>query len=596
VRLTASGVRLRSGPAAALPAANATATLALEGGAARVDARVTAGASTVTVAGRVMPTIDVTASARNVSPSLGAAFVPSLASATGTIGADARVTGTPARPEGTVRLTATDLRVRSGAAAGLPPANITANAALAGTQARIDTRLTAGRNEATVVGTVPLGGSGALGLRANGNVDLAVLNPVVEANGERVLGRLTLAATIEGSVAAPAIRGTGQLTGGDFQDYGAGVHLGSIDAALEANGQTATLTRFSAKAGPGTVSASGSVGLTGTMPVNLTLTARNAQPIASSLVTANLDSNLTVSGAIRTGLALGGNITIDSANIQVPEKLPTTVAVLDVRRPGQAPPAPAQPAVNIALDLTVTAPGRIFIRGRGIDAELEGNLHVSGTSAAPRPSGSFTMRRGTFSIIGRTITFTTGEVFFDGSGKIDPRLNFVASTTTSNGTVANIAVTGYASSPKITLSSTPQLPQDEILAQVLFGQSVASLSPFQLAEIAAAVAQLTGVTGSGNLDVLGSVRKSLGLDQLSIGSGASGNGAALQLGRYVAPGVFLGAQQGTSGGSQANVTIDLTKRLKLKAGVGTPGTATGATTSVDQSGGTSMGLSYQFQY
>ncbi|MBV9812988.1 MAG: translocation/assembly module TamB domain-containing protein, partial [Acetobacteraceae bacterium] len=329
----------------------------------------------------------------------------------------------------------------------------------------------------------------------------------------------------------------------------------------------------------------------------LTLTARNAQPIASALVTASLDSDLRVGGAVKTGLSLDGGIRIVTANIQVPDKLPVTVAVLDVRRPGEKPPPPAQPAVDVALNLQVTAPGRIFVRGRGIDAELQGDLRIAGSTVAPRPSGSFTMRRGTFSIIGRTITFTTGQVFFDGSGKIDPRLNFVASNTTSNGTVATIAVTGYASAPKITLSAVPQLPQDEILAQVLFGQSVSQLSPFQLAEIAAAVAQLTGVTGSGGLDVLGSVRKDLGLDQLSIGSAANGgSGASLQAGKYVAPGVYLGAQQGTSGGTQANVTVDLTKRLKLKAGVGTPSTATGAAASVDQSSGTSVGLSYQFQY
>ena len=42
--------------------------------------------------------------------------------------------------------------------------------------------------------------------------------------------------------------------------------------------------------------------------------------------------------------------------------------------------------------------------------------------------------------------------------------------------------------------STPELPQDEVLAQLLFHRSSASLSPFQLAAIAGSLAELSGAT------------------------------------------------------------------------------------------------------
>lgn len=235
------------------------------------------------------------------------------------------------------------------------------------------------------------------------------------------------------------------------------------------------------------------------------------------------------------------------------------------------------------------------MRGRGLDAELQGNLRVRGSAAAPQPSGSFKLRRGTFSLAGQSLTFTTGEVGFDGSGRIDPTLNFVATASTAT-VIANLNITGYASAPKISLTSTPTLPQDEVLAQLLFHQSASSLSPFQLAEIAAALAQISGVGPAGGLDPLNGIRKSLGLDQLSVGGGSSGTSATVQAGRYVAPGVYVGAQQATSGGgTQATVQIDITKGLKLQTSVGTGGGTTGAAATTNDFNGTSVGLTYQFE-
>jgi translocation and assembly module TamB len=78
---------------------------------------------------------------------------------------------------------------------------------------------------------------------------------------------------------------------------------------------------------------------------------------------------------------------------------------------------------------------------------------------------------------------------------------------------------------------------------------------------------------------------------------ASGSnaGATVEAGKYVANGVYVGAKQGTSGGSQAQVQIDLTKHLKVQTTLGTGGTpATGITPENDP--GSSLGLTYGFDY
>ena len=133
------------------------------------------------------------------------------------------------------------------------------------------------------------------------------------------------------------------------------------------------------------------------------------------------------------------------------------------------------------------------------------------------------------------------------------------------------------------------------LALILFGQDTKSLSALQIAQVATALASLTG--SGGGFDPLGTVRKSLGLDRLSVGSGGSNNSSAsVEAGKYVARGVYVGAKQATSGGgSQAEVQVDLTKRLKLQTTVGTGGATTGIITP-ENDPGSSVALKYQFQY
>jgi translocation and assembly module TamB len=548
----------------------------------------------IQLAGRLSPTLDVTASIRNLPASLAALASPGLL-ATGVLQADAHLTGNPAQPNGTMRLTATGLHLRQGPASALPPATITASAALVGGRARVATRLALGASSLAITGTAPLAATGPFNLHGAGTVDLAMLNPLLAGSGRHVLGRLALDTTLTGTVAAPRLAGSVRLAGGDVQDFSQGVHIHDISALIRATGDTIRIASFTGRAGAGTIGLTGQIGIAAPMPVDLHVIAHNASPLASDLLTAVLSTDLTLRGDVQGAMALSGGVTISRAEIRVPEKLPASVAVLNVLRPGQKPPPPPAPAPNIALDVTVKAPSQVFIRGRGLDAELQGSLHVGGTAAAPRPSGGFTLRRGQFSIAGQTLNFTRGIVSLDGSGRIDPTLDFIASTTAGSVT-ANLAITGYADAPKIALSSTPELPQDEVLARLLFGQSVAKLGPLQLAEMAAALAEITGVTSGSGLGALDSVRQGLGLDRLTVGGGSGGSGANVEAGRYVAQGVYVGAKQATSGGgSQAVVQIDLFHGLKLQTTVGTGGGASSATGSADSSG-TSVGLTYQFEY
>jgi translocation and assembly module TamB len=555
--------------------------------------------ATLELAGRLTPALDLTASLHNFTPDLAKPFDPAL-NATGTLAADARLTGTTAAPRGIIRLQASGLRLRSGPASSLPPGKIQVNVALTGGAAQIDAHIAAGpKLHLAANGTAPLG-QGVLSIHTTGGFDVSLLNPVLNADGRRAAGNIALDATIEGTTAAPRIEGCITLGQGEIQDFVQGLRITDITAQITGTGNTATVQDFSGKAGPGTLNLTGTIGVTAPgIPVDLHFTASNARPLASDPLTAWLDADVAITGQALASLRVGGKVFLRRAEITIPNGLPPSLATLNVRYPGQKPPPSGQaaPQADIDLALTVDAPSNVFVRGHGLDSELGGKLSIAGTAAAPQISGGFDMRRGEISVAGTTLTFSHGRIGFDGTSvtnKIDPALDFAADST-SGGVAATLTVGGYADAPKITLSSVPDLPQDEVLAHLLFQRSVKDLSAVQIAEIAAALAELSGVTGSAG-DPLAAVRKGLGLDRLSVGGGTgNSNGATVEAGRYVARGVFVGAKQNTSGGTAAEVQINLTKRLKLTSQLATGGGSVQGATS-DNDPGSTIGLSYGFDY
>ncbi len=141
------------------------------------------------------------------------------------------------------------------------------------------------------------------------------------------------------------------------------------------------------------------------------------------------------------------------------------------------------------LDIVVSAPNNVFVRGMGLEAELGGDLKLTGSSAKPVAQGAFEMRRGAFDIIGKRLNFTRGKVSF--SGSLDPDLDFIAETR-ANDITAQIVVAGAASKPAISFTSSPALPQDEVLSRLMFGRGSGSLTPGQALQVAQTIAQFTG--------------------------------------------------------------------------------------------------------
>ncbi|WP_137123804.1 translocation/assembly module TamB domain-containing protein [Roseomonas sp. HF4] len=535
------------------------------------------------------------------------AFAAPDLEAQGTIGAEARITGPVADPSARFRLEATGLGVAMEAARGLPPARLLLEGTAGARAAEVSLDASAGQVlRANGMARLPGGfASGApLAARIEATADLGALaGPILAAGAQRVTGRATLTAEASGTLGAPRISGRATLADGSFRDLAQGVTLTGITAALASDGERVTIERFEARTpGGGTIGAEGTLSpLAPGLPAEVTLTARNARPLRSDLVSAVFDADLRLAGQLLEQARLEGRVVVQRMDVTVPERLPQSVQTLEgVRERGDRPagtppldppPPPGAPAAlpDIALAVEVAAPRAVFVRGRGIDAEFGGTLNVGGTVAAPEVTGGLALRRGEISIFDRRIAFRRGTIAFD-AGTLVPTLDFLASARAREVT-ANVTVTGPASDPKLEFSSTPELPQDEILARLLFDRRASELSPFQLAQLAQALAGAAGIETPGAGGILDRIRRTLALDRLAVGEdrptdGGRSQGATLETGRYVADGVYLGVRQSSEGGApRVGVQIDVLPRVRVEAETGGNSAA-----------GDRVGLSFEWEY
>ena len=571
--------------------------------------------TTVSLEGQVAPSLDFHASMKNIRPALVNAFVPDALSS-GVADADVTLHGTTASPSGAIHVQALNVRANSADARGLPPTDLRSTVTLNDGLATIDASLTAGTDSRlNLTGNAGLSAAGEVDLELVGNINLALANPIMEAAGRRMTGTVQLDTHVTGPRSAPRIAGRVHIGNGSFRDYTQGVSLTDITGQLTGDQSELRIEQLTARAAPGTISIQGTVGvLQPGLPVDIHLNAKNAQPIASTMVTANLDADVQVNGKAREALDVDGKIHLNHAEINIPGGLPPEVAVLDVERDDAPPKARSEQALTTNLRIDVDAPNRILVKGRGLDAELGGQLHVTGTAQAPRVDGAFELQRGTFTLANSKLKFTNGSVTFNGTGlqqKINPSLDFTAQAQAAE-VLASVHITGLADAPQIALSSTPELPQDEILARLLFGEPAAQLTTLELLETGVALASLRAGSNGPSLNPIDRVQKALGLDRLSVGSGSTTSGSSatsgsstaseqksggtsVQAGRYVSSRVYVGVKESTAGASQVDVDVDLTRHLKLDAQLGN-GSTTAQGVTPENDPGNSLGLAYQFEY
>ena len=425
--------------------------------------------------------------------------------------------------------------------------------------------------------------NGRLEAKLQGNFNLAVLQTLPAMDNQSLRGLVNVDMGIGGSLEKWELNGGITFSDGRYENIEQGVLLDQVQGSVNAEGRIVKLTRLTATdGGTGTISLNGRTHVDPPFRTEIALTLKQATLLRQENLTVTAGGNLDLKGN-KDRMDLTGEINLEKTEIAIPKRFPPDVTVIPVTIINDPAADASEKSKSkkggtlIQMDLGVNIPDKCFVRGRGLDVEFKGRLTVQGPAQNPVVRGTLNVVRGTFLCLSRTFKVISGQIAFDGAMPPVPFLNI--NTQVNAGEItAQVDVTGPADAFKLKLSSQPPLPQDEIMAQILFGQSVAKLNTFQALQLAYSVNELAGGYGP---DVMGKTRSFLGLDRLDFSGGDedgkknsdgsdNSTGPSVTMGKYVSDRVYVGIEQDITDAKQdVIVEINITPNFTVESKAGT---------------------------
>lgn len=542
----------------------------------------------------------------------------------GTASLHARLTGAPDRPEGHVRATVRGLRLPG---SGLKPVDLSLTGTLereGGNNGALAVRLdmdpaaiqALGGAECRVQARIPLlfvpDGlpRPALERPLRGSVRwkgaVAPLWSLLPVADQRMAGQLVLSVDMGGTLKAPEARGFATLDKGRYENLALGILLQEVAARLDLDqgrggqpGRARVSLRVADGRG-GTASVTGYSLLDGSR-ADVKAVIHRLRPLRRRDARIEFSGEAAVTGAVDAP-EVRGRITVNQGAVLLENlDVGASIVTLPVSESGSrgdsennsgqtsaaAPRADAKQDKGL-LDVRLLIPGRFLVEGYGLSSEWRADMRVTGTPGRPLIAGQIDAVRGSLAFLGKSFTLERGGITFGGGAADNPLLD-IALVDKSPSLMARIRITGTARRLKLALSSEPELPRDEILAQILFGKNTSELGRLENLRLAAAVAQLAGFGAGGGRDALGSLRGALGMDALRLNSASGANdgdmaaGSSVEAGKYLVEGLYAGVQQGMKQGSTAFVLQwEITPRAMLELRT--------------EQGGTKAGISWKRDY
>ncbi len=391
-------------------------------------------------------------------------------------------------------------------------------------------------------------------------------------------GFLSVNFDVGGTAENPSLAGVAEITEGAYTELRSGLSIAGLhtraDANVSVNGSNISFSggaRGGGQTGEDTITIGGKMTLADISSVDLNIDLNNAVLSAYPVNTVRADGALKIAGDLEN-IAATGEISVREfdAEIITPETtglVQIEVVNINEFENGAALEPPAK-ASTIRYDIQLSADDRIFIRGRGVDSEWSANMRAVSIKNEPVVLGAMRLRRGTIDFSGRRFDIGRGTITFDRLSPNNPLLDIRAEFETSEGVTATIEISGRAQEPSIELNSTPNLPDEDIMALVLFGKPADELTAFESLQTAQALASLGGIGPFGGTGVTGSIRRATGLDMLNFDIDPENGGGSLTVGKYVADGLFVSATQDAQGkGGAVIVEYEITDNISVETEV-----------------------------
>ena len=521
----------------------------------------------------------------------------------GVAGADIDLGGTVDRPRINTLLELKNVRAEEIVANDLPPAEVTVRADV--DDGRLSASLLAsGLTERAITANaaLPL----ALQLRpfalnlpedgkiegaASARVSLARIGDLLALDGQIIRGDLSADLKLAGTIKTPLVDGPIKLENGFYENIFSGTELRNIELAANASSTRMTIDRLTATTGKaGTLEGGGWIGLdpAADFPLSVSISMNEAELASRDDLEATLTGDISMRGDLSASM-IEGRLFVNRAEFSIPEGGGPDLPVIEVEevggtyinieKPEEKDAETARP-FDPELDITIDIPNKVFVRGRGLESEWEGNLAITGPASAPTITGKLQVKKGYFDFIEKRFEIEKGIIDFKGTSPPNPILAIEAAATDGE-FKAIVKLDGPADQLKFRLESEPALPEDEVLAKLLFDRELSEIGAIEAAKLALALNKLRG---GGGFDAFGEIRDALQIDTLDIVSGEESEDSRVKAGKYLNDDVYVEVEQGAGDDtSRARVEIEILPNISLEADTGE-----------DSNGG--VGVKWRFDY
>ncbi|MBN1825410.1 MAG: translocation/assembly module TamB [Candidatus Eisenbacteria bacterium] len=231
---------------------------------------------------------------------------------------------------------------------------------------------------------------------------------------------------------------------------------------------------------------------------------------------------------------------------------------------GQPRAEVAAPARAFDLDVGLLIPSGLWIRGRGLEVELAGELRLLQKGKYPTVVGELSAVRGSLLFLGRAFRVERGTVTFYGEDEADPAMDMVLSANV-DGSLIRVLFQGTVHKPVLSLESEPEMSEGDILSFLLFGRSLDQLDHDQMLLVQERAGDMAAFFGAAQIGAR--LSRDLGVDLVSVESGRGKNGGrSLVIGKYISRRLLLKYEQAIEGRSALYVALEyfLTGRLRVE--------------------------------
>ncbi|MEO5327019.1 MAG: translocation/assembly module TamB [Magnetococcus sp. THC-1_WYH] len=499
----------------------------------------------------------------------------------GSVQLAATLSGTNTHPRVSMKILGTNLKAQGKTATTLPPAKISAHIGIdkeriarlrmivtglgtspAQVRANIPVHLTLDPFSARLSDTSPFD----LDLQARAKTsDVASWLGVTEEH--RIGGLLEASLHASGSIDHPRIAGTVEMKQGSYENDVLGVLFKEITMRGRADGDRILFDQITmTDGGTGHIEGRGQwlMDRQANFPFRFTARLNQASLLHREEAKARASGILVFEGG-RENLDIHGTATVHRVDYHLPETdngPELRVVRIQEKQGEETKNTRSIPTHHTRLDIHLNFPDQVFIRRQGLESQWHGAIDIQGSLEAPQITGQLDLGRGHLKFANRRYELRRGSIRFPGDPSATPLMDVDAVTQTRDLEIrANLE--GPATHPRLRFVSTPELPEKDILAQLLFGRSIDTITPTQAIQLAATLHSLR----NGGTGIVEGIGQKLGIDQLDFKGDSVATGT-VNAGKYLSDKMYLEVQKGLKADSdRIHLEYDLTPELSVQTGV-----------------------------